>query len=230
MHAVDIMTSPVVSVSPETSIKDVAKLLADRHISAVPVVDVKLHVLGMISEGDLMRRAEIGTVGGSSWWLDLFASTRELADDYVKTHSKLVRDVMTTEVVTVSEHATLTDIAKLLETHHIKRVPVTRKGQLIGIVSRANLVQALAAEAASSPAPARSSDREIRRRLMTELARETWADMTPGNIVVANGVVHLWGYMMSEPARRALCVAAENIPGVKSVEDHTRRPPVLPAL
>jgi CBS domain-containing protein len=229
MHAVDIMTSPVVSASPETSIKDVAKLLADRHISAVPVVDGKLHVLGMISEGDLMRRAEIGTVGGSSWWLDLFSSTRGLADDYVKTHSKLVRDVMTTEVVTASEHATLTDIAELLETHRIKRVPVTRNGQLIGIVSRANLVQALAT-AAVSPAPARSSDREIRKRLMTELARETWADMTPGNIVVANGVVHLWGYMMSEPARRALCVAAENIPGVKSVEDHTRRPPVLPAL
>jgi CBS domain-containing protein len=229
MHAVDIMTSPVVSVSPETSIKHVARLLADRHISAVPVVDEKLHVLGMISEGDLMRRAKIGTVGGSSWWLDLFASTRELADDYVKTHSKLVRDVMTTEVVTASEHATLTDIAKLLETHHIKRVPVTRNGQLIGIVSRANLVQALAI-AAVAPAPTSSPDREIRKRLMTELARETWADMTPGNIVVANGVVHLWGYMLSEPARRALCVAAENIPGVKSVEDHTRRPPVPPAL
>lgn len=229
MRAVDIMTSSVVTVDPDMPIKAVAKLLAERRISAVPVIDAELHVVGMISEGDLLRRAEIGTERRRSWWLELLASNRELADAYVKSHAKTVRDVMTKEVVTASEHASLADIAELLETHHIKRVPVTRNGMLVGIISRANLVRALAS-AEESPPPTQSGDRAIRDRLMTELKREKWADTSAGNIVVRDGVVHLWGYVLSESERRALCVAAENVPGVKAVHDHTGKPPILPPV
>jgi CBS domain-containing protein len=229
MRAVEIMTSSVVSVDPEMPIKRVAELLAERRISAAPVVDAELHVIGMISEGDLLRRAEIGTERRGSWWLELLASNRDLADAYVKSHAKTVRDVMTKEVVTASEHASLADIAGLLEAHHIKRVPVTRNGKLVGIVSRANLVQALAS-AAEAPAPTQSDDRDIRDRLAVELKRQKWADTSPGNIVVQNGVVHLWGYALSASEQRALCVAAENVPGVKAVHDHTSKPPVLPPI
>jgi CBS domain-containing protein len=226
MRVADIMTTSVVSVDPELPIKAVAKLLAERRISAVPVVDAELRVIGIISEGDLLRRAEIGAARRGSWWLELFTSNRELADAYVKSHAKTVRDVMTKEVVTASENVSLADIAELLEAHRIKRVPVIRNGILVGIVSRANLVQALAS-AAQPQWPARPDDSMIRDRLTAELKRQRWADLSPGNIVVQNGVVHLWGYVLSESERRALQVAAENVPGVTSVQDHTSKPPIL---
>jgi len=229
MRAADIMTSSVVSVDSEMSIANVAKLLAEKRISAVPVVDAESHVVGIISEGDLLHRAEIGTERRGSWWLELLGSNRELANAYVKSHAKTVRDVMTKQVVTASEFTSLADIAGLLEAHRIKRVPVTRNNKLVGIVSRANLVQALAS-AGQSAAPGVVDDRAIRDRLMTELSQQKWADTSPGNIVVRDGVVHLWGYALSESERQALRVAAENVAGVKSIQDHTSKPPILPPM
>ena len=144
MHAIDVMTSEVISVDENATVPAVARLLAERGISAVPVVDKDNQVIGMVSEGDLLHRAETGTERRRAWWLDMMASTNRLAGDYIKSHSVQVKDVMTRNVLSVTETTPVADIALLLETNRIKRVPVVRDGKLVGIVSRANLVQALA--------------------------------------------------------------------------------------
>jgi CBS domain-containing protein len=144
MRAIDVMTSEVISVDENASVAAVASLLAEREISGVPVVDSANRVIGMVSEGDLLHRAETGTERRRSWWLEMMASTNKLAGEYVKAHGRTVKDVMTRAVISVAEATPIADIALLLETNGIKRVPVVRDGKLVGIVSRANLVQALA--------------------------------------------------------------------------------------
>src|SRR5882724_5366776 len=148
MRAADVMTTEVITIDPDTSVHALAALLSERGISGVPVVDAANRVVGIVSEGDLLHRIETGTqrrtTCRSSWWLDTIASDRELARDYVKSHARRVKDVMTRDVVSVSDTTDLADIAMLLEARQIKRVPVVRDGKLVGIVSRANLVRALA--------------------------------------------------------------------------------------
>src|SRR3974377_254155 len=138
MDAVDVMTSEVISVDENATVSAVARLLADRGISAVPVVDKDNQVTGMVSEGDLLHRAETGTERRRSWWLDMMVSTNKLAGDYIKSHSGKVKDIMTRNVLSVTETTPVADIALLLETNRIKRVPVVRDGKLVGMVSRAN--------------------------------------------------------------------------------------------
>src|SRR5271166_3686109 len=215
----------VITVDENASISAVAKLLAQRGISAVPVVDPNNRVIGMVSEGDLMHRAETGTERRRSWWLEMIASTNELAGDYVKSHSGTVKDVMTRDVVSVTEATELADIALLLENNGIKRVPVVRDGKLVGIVSRANLVQALATTINEPAAGPDADDRTIRDKLLAELKTQRWAEVSPANIIVKDRVVHLWSSYISDQEKRALIVAAENIPGVRRVEDHMRRVP-----
>src|ERR1700757_4532857 len=144
MRAMDVMTSEVITVDEDASVQSVAKLMAKHGISAVPVVDKHDRVIGMVSEGDLLHRAETGTERRRSWWLEMMSSTNKLAGDYIKSHSGRIRDVMTRDVVSVTEETPVANIAVLLETNRIKRVPVVRDGKLVGIVSRANLVRALA--------------------------------------------------------------------------------------
>jgi CBS domain-containing protein len=229
MQAFDVMTSSVISVTPETTVRDAAKLLVQHRISAMPVLDGDGDLVGMVSEGDLLHRAEIETEKSHrSWWLDLLGSDREAAD-YVKSHGQTVADVMTRQAVCVADVTPLHEVASILESHHIKRVPVMRDGRLVGIVSRANLVQALAV-GAQDPAQYESpSDRDIRAMLMAELTGRNWA--FPGrNIVVRDGVVHLWGPVWSTDSLNAMCVAAQGIPGVKGVEDHTIPYPIMPGI
>ena len=223
MHAIDVMTSKVISVDENATVPAVAKLLAERGISAVPVVDKNNRVIGMVSEGDLLHRAETGTERRRSWWLDMIASTNQLAGDYIKSHSGKVKDVMSRSVLSVTETTPVADIALLLETNRIKRVPVVRDGKLVGIVSRANLVQALAMTIDQSPSGAEAEDRTIREKLLAELKAQKWAEVSSANVIVKDGVVHLWSSYLSEQEKRALVVAAENIPGVRRVEDHMRR-------
>src|SRR5271166_2799102 len=180
----------VITVDENASISAVAKLLAERGISAVPVVDSSNRVIGMVSEGDLLHRAETGTERRRSWWLEMIASTNELAGDYVKSHSGAVKDVMTRDVISVTDTTDLAEIALLLETNGIKRVPVVRDGKLVGIVSRANLVQALAMTLTEPGTPAANDDRAIRERLLGELKTQRWAEIAPANITVRDGVVH----------------------------------------
>ena len=223
MRAVEVMTTKVITVGENASVAEVAKLLAERGISAVPVVDKDDRVIGMVSEGDLLHRTETGTEKCRSWWLEMMASTNQLAGDYIKSHSANVKDVMTRDVISVSDTTPLADIAILLEANRIKRVPVVRDGKLVGIVSRANLVRALAMTVNEPPSSVELDDRTIRDELLAELKAQKWAEVSPANVTVKDGVVHLWSSYLSEQEKRALVVAAENTPGVRRVEDHMRR-------
>jgi CBS domain-containing protein len=222
MRALDVMTDDVITTTERASVTDVAQLLIEHGISAVPVVDDDNRVIGIVSEGDLLHRAETGTEQRRPWWLQMLASTNKLAMDYIRSHSGSVRDVMTRDVICVSDTTPLADIAVILETNRIKRVPVLRDGKLVGIVSRANLVQALAMTIDEAPGSAQVDDRAIRNKLLAELKAQKWAEVAPANVTVKDGVVHLWSSYYSDEEKRALIVAAENIPGVKRVEDHMR--------
>jgi CBS domain-containing protein len=222
MRAMDIMTSEVITVGEDATVPEAAKLMVERGISAVPVVDLENRIVGMVSEGDLLHRAETGTERRRSWWLDMVSSTNKLAGEYIKSHSAKVKDVMTCDVLSVTEETPVADIAALLETNRIKRVPVVQDGKIVGIVSRANLVRALAMTITEGVGTAEVDDRTIRDRLLSELKAQKWAAVSPANVTVKDGVVHLWSSFLSEQERRALIVAAENVPGVRRVEDHMK--------
>jgi CBS domain-containing protein len=234
MHAADVMTPAVVSVDPDMTVQDLAKLLSERGISGAPVVDAGGRMVGIVSEGDLLHRTELGTERRgerrTSWWLEQFASG--LARDYVKSHGRTVKDIMTRDVVAVAEDAELADVARLLETKRVKRVPVLRDGKIVGIVSRANLVRALGAIPATPASGTLEDDRAIRQRLIAELGRQRWAGrMWAQDIIVTDGVVHLWfGSDEPEERRQAVRVAAENIPGVQRAQVHVVPVPLMPAL
>ena len=223
LTAADVMTTDVITVTPETPVRDIAKLLYTMRISGVPVVDPNRAVIGLVSEGDLMKHVDVIGEQRRSWWLTLFVGESMLAHDYAKTHGRRAQDVMTSEVITVMPTASLAEIASTLERNRIKRVPVVQDGRLVGIVTRGNLLQALATIDVSKPASL--DDRTIRERLLAELDAQPWAHMLLKNIIVENGVVHLWGFVENDEERRALRVAAENSPGVKRVEDHLTRYP-----
>lgn len=225
MQVSDVMTGDVVTVTADTPVDAIARLMLEKRISGVPVVDAARRVIGMVSEGDLIRRSETDTSRRRSWWLQLLSPNTELASEYVKEHGRRAEHVMSRNVVTVAETASLREVADLLERHAIKRVPVLRDGRLVGIVSRANLLQALAS--AGGPPAAAHGDEAIREALLAELRRQKWAQAAPGNVIVSGGVVHLWGNVLSDEERAALRVAAENIAGVRGVEDHMTLAPVV---
>jgi CBS-domain-containing membrane protein len=225
MRAVDVMTTDVITIDEDASVQAAAKLLIEHNISAVPIVDKDNRVIGVVSEGDLLHRGETGTEQWRSWWLEMVASRNELATEYIKSHSDKVKDVMTRGVISVTEATAVAEIAVLLETHCIKRVPVLRDGKLVGIVSRANLVRALAMTMNEPPGETEADDRVIRDNLLAELKAQKWAEVSPANITVKNGIVHLWSSYLSEQERRALVLLAQSTPGVRRVEDHMRPMP-----
>jgi len=221
MKARDVMVSPVISVKPSCTVKEVAKTLLERRISAVPVVDDSGKLAGIVSEGDLMHRAEIGTQRRHSWWLRVLTGDDALAAEYTKAHARTVADVMTRDVITASPDTPLHEIAALLERHSIKRVPIVRDGALLGIVSRANLLQALASS--HKDLDIQLSDTAIRDRILAHLNNQPWAHTLLLNVTVNGGVVDLWGITGSDAERKAIRVAAESAPGVTAVNDHLVR-------
>ena len=235
MRAMDVMTTPVITVDPETTVQDLAKLLSEKGISGVPVCEGGDRLVGIASEGDLLHRAETGTERRlqkrRSWWLDSLAAEEEAARDYVKAHGQRVRDIMSREVISVSETTDLAEVAMLLETRLIKRVPVVRDGKLVGIISRANLVRALATTSTAPAIVADADDRSIRERLLQELRGQRWANVWAADIMVRDKVVHIWLSDDQPTAERdALRIAAENIAGVRRVEEHIVPAPVIPAF
>jgi len=234
MRAIDVMTPNVITVDPDTSVQGLATLLSERGISGARVVDSNGRMIGIVSEGDLLHRTELGTERHGerrqSWWLDHFASGE--AREYVKSHGRTVKDIMTRDVVTVTEETNLADVATLLETNRVKRVPVIRDGKVVGIISRANLVRALSATMATPPAGAGEDDRAIRTRLLAELAKQPWAARVwAQDILVSGGIVHLWfGSDEPEERRQAVRVAAENVPGVRGVEERVVPIPLMPVF
>jgi CBS domain-containing protein len=218
MKAHDVMVSPVVTTTASSTVRDVARLLLERRISAVPVVDDAGKVVGIVSEGDLMHRSEADTERRRSWWLRLLPADEMLASEYAKAHARKVADVMTRRVITASPDTPLHEIARLLEKNSIKRVPIVRDGQLVGIISRANLIQAVAS--GRKELDISLSDTTIRDKLLTELNRQPWAHTALLNVTVDGGVVDLWGITGSEAERKAIRVAAESTPGVRAVNDN----------
>ena len=225
MQAKDVMTTNVVTVETGTEVREIAGLLLKHRISAVPVIDAEQRVLGIVSEGDLMRRAENDTERRHSWWLEEFFSTRDNADEYIKTHGRKAGDIMTRKVVAVTEETPLYEIARLLEKHHVKRVPVTKDGRLVGIVSRANLLHGLAAKGAEITGPSSSDDQTIRQKLLDTMLNEAALDTSLINVIVNDGVVQLWGVVRNATEKQAAQVAAENVPGVKTIDNYLGRVP-----
>jgi CBS domain-containing protein len=218
MNASDIMTREVVSVGPDAAIGDAIRRMLDHRISGLPVVDSGGKVVGMLTEGDLLRRGETGTERHRSRWLEFLLGPGRLADEYVRTHGRKVGEIMTEHVVSAAEDTPLSEIVRLMEHRRVKRLPVLRGGALVGIISRADLVRALARLVAEEPAFT-SPDNEIRQRVLSELERAAWAPRAGITVVVKDGVVELDGVILNEKEREALRVAAENVPGVKAVRD-----------
>jgi len=228
MQVRDVMTTKVITVRPDTPVSEIARLLVENRISGVPVIDEENRVLGIVSEGDLIRRLEDTDDGRRrSWWLELLASPERRAEQYVKAHGRLARDIMTDIVTVIDEGATLAEAARLLEEKQVKRLPVVRDGKLVGIVSRADLLRALAL---APPQEAKLDDRTIRERLMAELDKAGLGYQPYVNIVVSDGVVHLWGFVGSAAEAEALVLAARNVEGVVSVDSHLSVRPALGAV
>ncbi|MBR0883021.1 CBS domain-containing protein [Bradyrhizobium japonicum] len=226
MQVRDVMVSPVITVDANATVREVAQLLLARRISAVPVIDADNKILGIVTEGDLIHRAEAGTERPYSWWLRLLTGDAQLATDYVKSHAVKVNDIMTRDVVTAAPETPLHEIAMLLENNQIKRVPIVdQQGQLVGIVSRANLLQAIAS--ARPKLDVSLSDASIRKRFLEEIKKQCWAHTLNLNATVRNGVVDLWGFAPSVAERTAIRVAAEAIPGVVTVNDHLLETPTF---
>jgi CBS domain-containing protein len=218
MKARDVMVTPVVTVKPSASVKEVAQLLLEKRISAVPVVDEEGKVVGIVSEGDLMHRSEAGTTLRRSWWLTGLTSEETLAAEYVKAHASKVADVMTSKVIAAGPDAPLHELAALMETNAIKRVPIVENGRLVGIVSRANLLRAVASARPSLEIPL--ADAGIREELLGLLQREAWGRPWLLNVIVRDGAVELWGVARSDAERKAIRIAAERIQGVRAVKDN----------
>lgn len=218
MHVADIMTTPVISVEPSASIREAAALMLAHRISGLPVVRHDGTLIGVLTEGDFLRRGELGTQRKRSWWLELLVSPGKMADEYVQTHGRKVEEVMSYDVVTTSKDASLDDVVETMSRHRIKRLPVVEKGKVVGIVARSDLLRALA-RAQPSNDPAAVSDERIRADIEAELGGQKWSGHGLIHVNVKDGAVELSGAIFDERERRAIHVAAENVQGVKSVSD-----------
>lgn len=219
MKVKDVMTSPVVSVEPDSSVLQAVRIMLQRHISGLPVIDGAGRLVGVVTEGDFLRRAETGTQRQRPRWLEYLIGPGRLADEYTRSHGRKVYEIMTPDPVTVTEETPLEEVVRTMEKRRIKRLPVMRRNEVVGIVTRANLVHALAGLTRDAK-PTTASDQAIRDRIVAELAGQSWAPAALINVTVRDGVVELWGTITDERERAAIKVAAENAPGVKAVNDH----------
>lgn len=218
MRARDVMTTSVVTVAEDAAVEDIARTLIEHRISAVPVTDGSGGLVGIVSEGDLMRRPESETEGAAPWWLALVSSPEERAADYVRTHGQCAGDVMTREVISVEDSTPVEEIADVLERNRIKRVPVVRDGEIVGIVSRANLLHGLVTAKVGNHGT--SDDETIRTAVLEAIREDAGVDDQFINVTVSEGTVHLWGAVGSEAEKKAAGLTAKNTWGVRTVEDH----------
>ena len=217
MKARDIMTWCAITVGPDDSVTRAVRLMLQNKISGLPVVDDKGQLVGIVTEGDFLRRGELGTQRQRPRWLEFLLGPGRLAAEYVQTSGRKVAQIMTPEPKTITPETPLEEVVGLMERHRIKRLPVVQDGKLVGIVTRANLLHALAS-VAREVKPAAGDDATIRERIIAECAKQPWASRI--NVVVRDGVVSLWGVITDDRARDAFIVVAENVPGVKAVRDH----------
>lgn len=219
MRAKDVMTQRVISIEPNAAILQAARLMLQNRISGLPVVDAAGNLVGIVTEGDFLRRSETATERNRPRWLQFLLGSGQMAEEYVQSHGRKVEEVMTRDPHSIVEDTPLEEIVQMMEKYRIKRLPVVRGRRLVGIVSRANLLHALAS-VARNVKPVATSDEQIRSRLLKELDKQKWAPAALVNVVVRNGIVELCGSITDERQRAALKVMAENIPSVKSVRDH----------
>lgn len=219
MKAIQVMTRQVVTVGPETPLRSALALMIEKHVSGLPVVDEHGRLVGIFTEGDLLHRAETGTGKElRSRWMDFLVGPRQSAAQYVIEHSRRVGDLMTKEVVTATEGMPLADVVKLMQTRHVRRVPVVRSDRLVGIISRQDLMRALADKLAELPIVS-MSDAVIEAAIKAELKPQPWVMASNINIAVKDGVVTLEGIIYDDRCRDGLRVAAQNVPGVQKVQD-----------
>ena len=218
MRADQIMTRPVITVTPETTIVEAANTMLQRHISGLPVVDASGKLVGIISEGDFIRRSEIGTQRQRGRFMRFILGSNGEAKDFVHEHGRKVGEIMTSEPHTIKEDTDLEKIVELMESNRVKRLPVMRGDKLVGIVSRSNLLQAVASLARQIPDPTANDD-QIRNRVIDTLEKNSWCPFGL-NVVVRDGIVHLNGLITEERSRNAAIVGTENVAGVKEVHDH----------
>ena len=219
MIVADVMTRNVLSVSPDATVDEAARMMLERGISGLFVVDAKGELAGIVTEGDLLRRDELGTERHRPWWLRMLVSPGRQAADFTRTHGRRVSDVMTEAVISVATDATLEDVVEIMEENRIKRVAVVARKRVVGVVSRSDLLRALVGRSRSA-APVSTDDRTIREAILDGLDNASWAPATTLGVNVAGGVVDLWGTIMDEQERRAIRILAENTPGVAAVHDH----------
>jgi len=220
MNAADVMSRNVVSVGPDAPIGDAISLMLEHHISGLPVVVNDGVLVGVLTEGDLLRRSETRTERHRARWIEFLRGPGRLAEDFVRTHARKVGEIMTEAVVSTTEDAPLSEIVRLMERHHIKRLPVLRGEAIVGIVTRTDLMRALGTLLGKETgAMSASTDDEIRKNVLAALAESSWAPRVGITITVTDGVVTLDGAITEEKERQALRVTAENVPGVKSVHD-----------
>jgi CBS domain-containing protein len=217
----DVMTRKVLSVAPDETVEHAAGLMLRHGISGLFVVDAKGTLAGVITEGDLLRRDEIGTERHRPWWLRVLVSPGRQALDFTRAHGTRVSDVMTPEVISVATDTPLEDVVETMERQRIKRVAVTENGHMVGVVARSDLLRALMSrEREKKPPQTQDDDRTTRANILAALEAASWAPMTTLNVTVTSGVVDVWGTITNPDERRAICVIAENVPGVKEVHDH----------
>ncbi|HWK67676.1 MAG TPA: CBS domain-containing protein [Rhizobiaceae bacterium] len=226
MNVQDAMTKDVVTVGPDTTVKEIAALLVSRRISAVPVVAQGNHLVGIVSQTDLGHRSETGTEKKRKWWLSIFADADAQAREYTKSHGLRARDVMTRHVLTVAPDTSLAEVADILDTHRVRRVPVLKGGKLVGVISRSDLVRKLA-EVISTPNVAGSQDGQLQKAIWQEIKAQPWLNSAVINIAVKDGIVEIYGAVDSDAQRQAVRVLAENVPGVRSVQNNLG---LLPAM
>ena len=219
MKAEDVMTRDVISIDPGATVLQAAQLMLKHHISGLPVIDKDGNLVGIVSEGDFLRRRETKTERRRSRWLEFLMGPGRIAAEYSHSHGSRVAEVMTAPALSVEEYTSLEEIVELMERRRVKRVPVLCGGQVVGIVTRSNLMHAMVSMA-REVRPAAKDDTAIREQLQAEIQKEEWAPVATVNVVVRDGFVELWGTIIDERQRDALKIAAENIPGVKAVKDH----------
>jgi CBS domain-containing protein len=219
MRVKDVMTRMIVSVSQQASVAEAIRLMVKRHVSGLPVIDEAGTLVGVLSEGDLLRRIEIGT-SKPVHWLEYLFRPGHLADVYKQTHGRKVEEIMSTNVSTIDQNLPLESAVSLMEKRHVKRLPVMDGEKLVGIITRADFIRALASFVSESYDELPRSDVEIRRSLLAEVASQSWAPKATIDVDVRDGVVQLHGAIIDERQRDAIKVAAENVPGVRETHDH----------
>jgi CBS domain-containing protein len=219
MKASEVMTRNLVTVGRETPVVQAIRAMLDNHVSGLPVLDDDGKLAGILTEGDLLRRGETGTERHRPRWLEVLMGPGRMAGEYVRTHGRRVGGIMTQNVFSVPPDTSLDEIVQLMERRRIKRVPVVDGDALVGIVSRADLLRMLASVLESQPGGTHSDD-EILEKIHAELAKAAWVPRDGLSITVQDGVVDLNGVILDEKEREALRVVAENVAGVKAVEDH----------